>query len=176
MTATPKRVDNIDAYRYFGDPIYTYSLSQGIDDGFLAPYHVHRIMTSYDLTGWRPDPGTRDSYGRIIPEKDYQTPQFEREVALRQRTRAIAHHLTGFLKKTNRLDKTIVFCVDQEHADQMRHELTNLNSDLMQVYPDYVCRVTADEGDIGRGFLSRFQDVETVSPIILTTSHLLTTG
>ncbi len=176
MTATPKRVDNIDTYRYFGDPIYTYSLSQGIDDGFLAPYHVHRIMTSYDVTGWRPAPGTRDRYGHIIPEKDYQTPQFEREVALRQRTRAIARHLTGFLKKTNRLDKTIVFCVDQEHADEMRRELNNLNSDLTRTYPDYVCRVTTDEGNIGRGYLSNFQDLEKASPVILTTSQLLSTG
>ena len=176
MTATPKRVDNIDTYRYFGDPIYTYSLSQGIDDGFLAPYHVYRIMTSYDVTGWRPAPGTRDRYGHIIPEKDYQTPQFEREVALRQRTRTIARHLTGFLKKTNRLDKTIVFCVDQEHADEMRRELNNLNSDLTRTYPDYVCRVTTDEGNIGRGHLSNFQDLEKASPVILTTSQLLSTG
>ena len=176
MTATPKRDDNIDTYRYFGDPIYTYSLRQGIDDGFLAPYHVHRIMTSYDVTGWRPAPGTRDFYGRIIPEKDYQTPQFEREVALRQRTRAIARHLTEFLKKTNRLDKTIVFCVDQEHADEMRRELNNLNSDLTRTYPDYVCRVTTDEGNIGRGHLSNFQDLEKASPVILTTSQLLSTG
>jgi len=176
MTATPKRDDNIDTYRYFGDPLYTYSLSQGIDDGFLAPYHVHRIMTSYDLTGWRPDPGTRDRYGRLIPEKEYLTPQFEREVALRQRTRAIARHLTEFLKKTNRLDKTIVFCVDQEHADEMRRELNNLNSDLTRSYPDYVCRVTTDEKEIGRGHLSNFQDLEKASPVILTTSQLLSTG
>ncbi len=176
MTATPKREDNIDTYSYFGDPIYTYSLSQGIDDGFLAPYRVHRIVTSIDATGWRPAPGTLDRYGRIIPDRQYQTPQFEREVALRQRTRAIAHHLTEFLKKTNRLDKTIVFCVDQEHADEIRRELSNLNSDLMKVYPDYVCRVTDAEGDIGRGHLSNFQDLEKASPVILTTSQLLSTG
>lgn len=176
MTATPKRDDNIDTYSYFGDPIYTYSLSQGIEDGFLAPYRVHRIVTSYDATGWRPQPGELDRYGRVIPEKDYQTRQFEREVALRQRTRAIARHLTDFLKKTDRLAKTIVFCVDQEHADEMRRELNNLNSDLTKAYPDYVCRVTADEGDIGRGHLSNFQDLEKTSPVILTTSQLLTTG
>lgn len=176
MTATPKRDDNVDTYGYFGDPIYTYSLGQGIDDGFLAPYRVYRVMTNVDATGWRPTPGQLDRFGRVIPEKDYATPEFERKVALRERTHAIASHLTGFLKRTNRLDKTIVFCVDQEHADQMRRELTNLNSDLMQTYPDYVCRVTANEGEIGRGYLSRFKDVETTSPIIITTSQLLTTG
>jgi type I restriction enzyme R subunit len=176
MTATPKRDDNVDTYSYFGDPLYTYSLSQGIEDGFLAPYRVHRIVTNYDATGWRPSPGELDRYGRVIPEKDYQTQHFEREVALRQRTRAIAGHLTEFLKKTDRFAKTIVFCVDQEHADEMRRELNNLNTDLTKSYPDYVCRVTADEGDIGRGHLSRFQDVETASPVILTTSQLLTTG
>ncbi len=176
MTATPKRDDNIDTYSYFGDPIYTYTLSQGIEDGFLAPYRVHRIVTSYDVAGWRPRPGDLDRYGRAIPEKDYQTQHFEREVALRQRTRAIAHHLTEFLKKTDRFAKTIVFCVDQEHADEMRRALNNLNSDLTRNFPDYVCRVTASEGDIGRGHLSRFQDLETNSPVILTTSHLLTTG
>lgn len=176
MTATPKRDDNIDTYSYFGEPIYTYSLSQGIEDGFLAPYRVHRVMTNVDAAGWRPQVGETDRYGRVIPEKDYQTRQFEREVALRQRTRAIARHLTEYLKKTDRLAKTIVFCVDQEHADEMRRELNNLNSDLTKVYPDYVCRVTAAEGDIGRGHLSRFQELETASPVILTTSQLLTTG
>jgi type I restriction enzyme R subunit len=176
MTATPKRDDNVDTYRYFGDPVYTYSLSQGIDDGFLAPYRVYRVMTSVDAAGWRPAPGQLDRHGRVIPEQDYTTPEFERKLALRQRTRAIARHLTEFLKKNGRLDKTIVFCVDQEHADEMRRELANLNSDLMQGYPDYVCRVTSDERDIGRGHLSHFQDVETASPAILTTSHLLTTG
>ena len=97
-------------------------------------------------------------------------------VALRARTEAIARHLTDFLKKTDRFAKTIVFCVDQEHASEMRTALNNLNSDLVAQYPDYVCRVTADEGDIGRGHLSRFQDVETKTPTILTTSQLLTTG
>ncbi len=176
MTATPKRDDNVDTYRYFGDPIYTYSLNQGIDDGFLAPYRVYRIMTNVDEAGWRPGPGELDRYGRVIPDQDYTTTEFERKLVLRERTRAIASHLTEFLKKNGRRDKTIVFCVGQEHADEMRRELANLNSDLMQAYPDYVCRVTSAEGDIGRGHLSHFQDVETASPIILTTSQLLTTG
>ena len=176
MTATPKREDNRDTYLYFGNPIYTYSLKQGIDDGFLAPYRVHRIVTQWDAAGWRPSKDDLDRYGREIPDEVYTTADFERRVALRARTQAVARHLTDFLKKTDRFAKTIVFCVDQEHASEMRTALNNLNADLVQQFPDYVCRVTADEGDIGRGHMQRFQDVETRTPVILTTSQLLTTG
>ena len=176
MTATPLRDDNRDTYRYFGNPIYEYSLRQGIDDGFLAPYRVHRVITEWDAAGWRPSQTDVDRYGRPIPDDEYGTKDFERVVALRARTLAIATHLTEFLKKTDRFAKTIVFCVDQEHASEMRAALNNLNSDLVANCPDYVCRVTADEGDIGRGHLGRFQDVDTKVPTILTTSQLLTTG
>src|SRR5437867_3757102 len=176
MTATPLRDENRDTYLYFGNPIYTYSLRQGIDDGFLAPYRVHRIVTQWDAAGWRPSQEDLDRYGRRIPDEAYGTPDFERKVALLKRTEAIAAHLTGFLKSTDRFGKTIVFCVDQEHASEMRAALNNLNADLAQQHPDYVCRVTADEGDIGKGHMQRFQDVETRTPVILTTSQLLTTG
>lgn len=176
MTATPLREDNRDTYLYFGNPIYQYTLRQGIEDGFLAPYRVHRIISEWDAAGWRPSKDELDRYGRAIPDEEYGTKDFERVVALRARTNAIAHHLTEFLKKNDRFAKTIVFCVDQEHADEMRRALSNLNHDLVQQYPDYVCRVTSDEGDIGRGHLGRFQDVDTTSPVILTTSQLLTTG
>jgi type I restriction enzyme R subunit len=176
MTATPLREDNRDTYKYFGNPIYTYTLGQGIDDGFLAPYRVHRVVTDYDAAGWRPSKGELDRYGRQIPDEEYHTEDFERIVALRARTQAIATHLTEFLKKTDRFAKTIVFCVDQEHADQMRFALNNLNSDLVRQYPDYACRVTSEEAQIGRGHLSRFQELETITPVILTTSKLLTTG
>jgi len=176
MTATPLRDDNRDTYRYFGNPLYEYSLRQGIEDGFLAPYRVHRVITEWDAAGWRPSKADLDRYGRPIPDDEYETKDFEKVVALRARTQAIAHHLTAFLKKTDRFAKTIVFCVDQEHASEMRAALNNLNSDLSQQHPDYVCRVTADEGDIGRGHLGRFQDVDTRIPTILTTSQLLTTG
>ena len=176
MTATPLRDDNRDTYLYFGNPIYQYSLRQGIDDGFLAPYRVHRVVTEWDAAGWRPSRDDLDRYGRAIPDDEYQTRDFERVVALRARTEAIARHLTEFLRRTDRFAKTIVFCVDQEHADEMRRALNNLNADLVREYPDYVCRVTADEGDIGRGHLGRFQDVDTRTPVILTTSQLLTTG
>ena len=176
MTATPLRDDNRDTYIYFGNPIYEYSLRQGIDDGFLAPYRVHRVVTEWDAAGWRPSRDELDRYGRAIPDDEYQTNDFERIVALRARTQAIARHLSDFMNKNNKMAKTIVFCVDQEHASEMRAALTKLNPDLMVKHPDYVCRVTSDEGDIGRGHLGRFQDVETQAPVILTTSQLLTTG
>src|SRR2546430_996314 len=176
MTATPLRDETRDTYLYFGNPIYQYSLRQGIEDGILAAYRVHRVITQWDAAGWRTSKDDIDRYGRRIPDEVYGTPDFERKVALLKRTEAIAKHLTDFLKKTDRFAKTIVFCVDQEHASDMRTALNNLNSDLVRQYPDYVCRVTADEGDIGRGHLSRFQDVESRSPVILTTSQLLTTG
>jgi type I restriction enzyme R subunit len=176
MTATPLREDNRDTYLYFGNPIYEYSLRQGIDDGFLAPYRVHRVITQWDATGWRPSKDDLDRYGRPIPDDEYQTKDFERVVALRARTLAIARHLTDFLKKTDRFAKTIVFCVDQPHAAEMREALVNLNADLVAQHPNYVARVTADEGKIGRGHLSDFQDVDETTPVILTTSQMLTTG
>jgi type I restriction enzyme R subunit len=176
MTATPLREDNRDTYRYFGNPLYTYSLRQGIEDGFLAPYRVRQIVTDVDAVGWRPYAGQTDKQGGEIPDDVYQTKDFERILVLKERTAAIARHLTNFLKETHRFGKTIVFCVDQEHADAMRGALAQLNSDLMQQHPDYVVRITSDEGDIGRGFLGRFKDPEETTPVIATTSKLLTTG
>jgi type I restriction enzyme, R subunit len=176
MTATPQRDVNRDTYSYFGEPIYTYSLRQGIDDGFLAPYRVHRIVTSWDAAGWAPTTGQLDRDGKPIPYEQYGTKEFERIVAMRARTELIAKNLTEYLQSTNRYDKTIIFCVDQEHALEMQQALTNLNSDIVKQHPDYICRVTAMEGDIGKGHLSRFQELETKTPVILTTSRLLTTG
>jgi type I restriction enzyme, R subunit len=176
MTATPLRKENRDTYRYFGNPIYIYSLRQGIEDGFLAPYRVHRIVTEWDAAGWRPSQGDLDRYGREIPDNEYQTIDFERAVALKARTEAIARNITDFLKKTDRFAKTIVFCVDQDHADEMRRAINNLNNDLVKKYPDYVCRITSDEGSVGKGYLSKFQELETVTPVLVTTSQLLTTG
>ncbi len=176
MTATPLRQESRDSYEYFGNPVYTYSLRQGIEDGFLAPYRVHRVITTVDAAGWRPSKDEIDRYGREVPDDEYQTKDFERVVALRSRTRAMARHLTDLLKGTDRFAKTLVFCVDQEHAAEMRQELLNLNSDLVMQYPDYVCRVTADEGALGLTHLANFQDVDKPTPVILTTSQLLTTG
>lgn len=176
MTATPLREDNRDTYSYFGDPVYQYSLRQGIGDGFLAPYRVHRVITTFDAVGFRPSVGDLDRWGRVIPDRDYHTPDFERTISLTKRTDAIARHLCDFMRRTDRYAKTIVFCVDQPHADEMRAAIGKLNADLVQKYPDYVCRVTSDEGDIGRGFLSKFQEPELTTPVILTTSQMLTTG
>jgi type I restriction enzyme R subunit len=176
MTATPLRHDNRDTYRYFHNPLYTYSLRQGIDDGFLAPYRVHRIVSTVDAAGWRPTPGEVDRYGREIPDSLYGTPDFDRLIALKARTEAIARNLTDFLKKSDRFAKTIVFCADQEHAEEMRRALNNCNADLAKQYQDYVARVVSDEGDIGRSHLGRFMELETKTPVILTTSQMLTTG
>jgi len=158
LTATPLREENRDTYLYFGNPIYQYSLRQGIEDGFLAPYRVHRIITKWDAAGWRPDKDDLDRYGREIPDEEYTTADFERRIALRARTQAVAKHLTDFLKKTDRFDKTIVFCVDQEHADEMRTALNNLNADLTKQYPNsllsgyksnrFCCLDTASPGNV----------------------------
>ncbi len=176
MTATPLREENRDTYQYFGNPIYTYSLRQGIEDGFLAPYRVHRIVTDVDAAGWRPSKGELDRYGKEIPDIEYGTKDFERLVVLRARTGAIAKSIAEFMAKNNRFDKTIVFCVDQEHANDMRQALSNLNSDIVKEHPDYAVRITSEEGAIGQGHLSRFMDVETDVPVIATTSQLLSTG
>ena len=176
MTATPLRQDNRDTYEYFGKPVYVYSLKQGIQDGFLAPYQVRRIVIDVDAEGYRPYLGQRDDFGREIPDREYTSRDFERILTLIPRTVAVAQHLTAYLKATDRFAKTIVFCYDQDHADRMRRALSNANADLMRDYPEYVARVTGGDGDIGRALLSTFQDVETKTPVILTTSRLLTTG
>jgi len=180
MTATPQRDDNRDTYAYFGNPLYIYSLKQGIEDGFLAPYRVHRVVTSFDAHGWRPNKGQKDKRGEVIPDRVYVTKDFERVVSVEARNKIVAKHITDFLKSTDRKAKTIVFCVDQDHADIMRRELHNLNTDLAAEASargsEYVARVTSDEGERGGGFLDKFQDPEEDFPVILTTSQLLTTG
>jgi type I restriction enzyme R subunit len=176
MTATPKRDETADTYSYFGNPLYEYSLAQGIEDGFLAPYSVRRVVLSPDAHGWSPTEGQLDLFGKEIPEGLYTTSQFERVVSLLSRTEAAARHLTDYLKHTDRWAKTIVFCVDQEHAHQMRQALHNANSDLTRHHPDYVVRIVSDEGEIGVGHLGRFADTESDTPVIATTSQLLSTG
>jgi type I restriction enzyme R subunit len=176
MTATPLRRDNRITYRYFGNPVYTYSLREGIQDGFLAPFRVRRVVSSVDAEGWRPTKEQLDRYGRTIPDKLYGTPEFEKAISLKARTEAVARHLTEYLKSKDRWAKTIVFCVDQEHADDMRRELNNLNTDLTKDHSDYVVRIVSDEGDTGRGYLDKFMDIEARTPVVVTTSQLLTTG
>lgn len=172
MTATPKRDESVDTYAYFGDALYEYSLAQGIDDGFLAPYSVKRVVLSPDAHGWEPDQGQLDLFGKEIPKNLYTTKDFERVVSLLSRTEAAAKHLTDHLKRTDRMAKTIVFCVDREHADQMRRALHNANSDLTKQYPNYAVRIVADDDD----HLSDFADTDKDVPVIATTSQLLSTG
>jgi type I restriction enzyme R subunit len=176
MTATPLRKDNVDTYRYFGNPIYIYSLAQGIEDGFLAPYRVRRVITDIDAAGWQPDPGLLDRFGREVPDDLYETRDFERVVSLLGRTEAVARHLTDYMIKTDRYAKTIVFCVDQEHANDMRKALNNCNTDITRKHPDYVARVVSEEGKVGLRHLGRFQDPERDLPVVVTTSKLLSTG
>ena len=176
MTATPKRDETADTYAYFGDSVFEYSLAQGIEDGFLAPYRVRRIVLSTDAHGWAPDAGQIDLFGKEIPAGLYQPSQFERVVSLLSRTEAAARHLTDYLKRTDRWAKTIVFCVDQEHADQMRRALHTANADLTPQHPDYVVRIVSDEAEIGLGHLGNFADTEKDAPVIATTSQMLSTG
>ncbi len=177
MTATPKRDETADTYDFFGgEPLFEYSLAQGIEDGFLAPYRVRRVVLSPDAEGWSPSQGQLDMFGMEIPQGLYNTNDFERVVSLLARTEIAAKHLTQHLRRTDRWAKTIVFCVNQEHADQMRRALNNENSDLTNQYPDYVVRIVSDEQLIGQGHLSRFADTETNLPVIATTSEMLSTG
>ncbi|NEU77188.1 DEAD/DEAH box helicase family protein [Hassallia byssoidea VB512170] len=176
LTATPLRDDNVDTYRYFGNPLYTYSLKQGIDDGFLAPYRVYRVTTRSDKDGWRASAGEIDRYGRTITNEVYQTPDFERKLVRKARTKAIAQHITDFLKSTNRYAKTIVFCVNEEHVKAMIKELRNLNTDITKDNHDYISRITSDAGDVGKGHLYKFKDVLDETHIIAVTARLLTTG
>lgn len=176
MTATPKREESVDTYRYFGDPLFEYSLAEGIEDGFLAPYRVRRVVLSPDAYGWVPGPDQLDRFGREIPPGTYTTKEFERIVSLLTRTEEAARHLTNYLRGTDRWAKTVVFCVDQEHADQMRRALHNANADLTPRHPDYVVRIVSEEGKVGTGHLSRFADTEQDLPVIATTSQMLSTG
>ncbi len=176
LTATPLRDDNKDTYAYFGNPLYTYSLKQGLEDGFLAPYLVHRVVPEPDATGWRPQDGQLDANGELIPDGIYTTPDFENTLSHLPRTKAVVKHLQTFMVKNGRFDKTIVFCVNQEHADHFRREMSNLNTDLVVQYPDYVVRIVSDEKEIGKGHLDKFMDIDEPIPVVVTTSRLLSTG
>ncbi|OFY84108.1 MAG: DEAD/DEAH box helicase [Bacteroidetes bacterium RIFCSPLOWO2_12_FULL_35_15] len=176
LTATPLREDNKDTYQYFKNPLYTYSLKQGIEDGFLAPYIVHRVVPEPDATGWRPQAGQVDDNGVLIPDGIYTTTDFESSLSYLPRTKAVVKHLHDFMLKNGRFDKTIVFCVNQSHADDFRREFSNLNTDLVKQYPDYVVRIVADEKEIGKGHLGKFMDIDEPIPVVVTTSRLLSTG
>jgi len=175
MTATPKETRHVSNIHYFGDPIYTYSLKQGIEDGFLAPYKVVRIDFDKDLTGWRPQEGKVDRYGHEIDDRIYNQKDFDKNLVLDKRTLLVAKKITEFLKATGRYDKTIVFCEDIEHAERMRQALVNANADLAGEDKRYVMRITGDSIE-GKNELYNFTDPESRQPVIATTSKLLSTG
>lgn len=175
MTATPKETEEVSNIDYFGDPIYTYSLKQGIQDGFLAPYKVIRISIDKDVEGYRPEKGKTDKYGYEIPDKIYTSKDFDRNMVIDERTKLVARTVSEFLKKTNRMDKTIIFCVDIEHAERMRRALVNENRDLFRKNPKYVMRITGDNL-VGKRQLDNFIDPSCRYPVIVTTSKLLSTG
>jgi type I restriction enzyme R subunit len=175
LTATPKETADVSTSHYFGDPIYTYSLKQGIEDGFLAPYKVVRIDLDKDVAGWRPEKGKRDKLGSEIEDRVYNQNDYDRTLVLEQRTQLVARKISQFLKETDRYDKTIVFCEDIEHAERMRQALVNENADLSGANRRYVMRITGDNPE-GKAELDNFIDPESRYPVIVTTSKLLTTG
>ncbi len=175
LTATPKETKDVSTSNYFGEPVYTYSLKQGIEDGFLAPYKVVRVSLDRDLEGYRPAKGKVDKYGNLIEDRIYNVSDFDRNLILEKRTEIVAKKITEFLKKTNRFDKTIVFCVDIDHAERMRQALINENSDLVKENSKYIMRITGDNEE-GKAQLDNFIDPESKYPTIVTTSKLLTTG
>ena len=173
LTATP-RSDRVNSYEYFDNPVYRYSLRQGIEDGYLAPYRVRRIALSPDAEGWQPSSGQRDRMGREVPEGIYGTRDFERVVSLLARTRLAAHHLSGTLRRDPSA-RCMVFCVDTEHADEMRRALIAENRDLVAADPEWVVRIVGIEGERER-LLEDFTDPDKSSPVVATTSRLLSTG
>lgn len=175
LTATPKETKDVSNTDYFGDPIYTYSLRQGIDDGFLAPYKVVRIDIDKDVTGWRPDKGMLDKYGNEIEDRVYNQKDFDKTLVLDKRTQLVAKKISDFLRQTNRFDKTIVFCDNIDHAERMRQALVNENSDLAADNSRYVVRITGDNEE-GKLELDNFIFPESKYPVIATTSKLMTTG
>lgn len=175
LTATPKETKNVSNIDYFGEPIYTYSLKQGIEDGFLAPFKVMRVDIDKDLVGWRPEQGQTDRNGETIEDRIYNQRDMDRTLVLEERTRLVAERVTEFLKSTDRYAKTIVFCEDIDHAERMRQALVNANADLVAANPRYVVRITGDSPE-GKAELDYFIDPESRYPVIATTSKLLSTG
>lgn len=176
LTATPKETKDISNTEYFGDPIYTYSLKQGIDDGFLAPYKVIRVTLSTDTEeGWRPEKGKTDKQGNVIEDKVYNRKDFDRNLAIDERTEKVSKKVTEFLKATDRFSKTIIFCVDIDHAERMRSALAKENADLVAHNYKYVMQITGDNEE-GKMQLGNFINPEEVYPVIATTSKLMTTG
>jgi type I restriction enzyme, R subunit len=175
MTATPKETKYVSNIHYFGKPVYSYSLKQGIQDGFLAPYKVIKVHIDRDLEGYRPELGKVDREGREVDDRIYNQKDFDRTLVIDDRTKLVAKKISDFLRETDRFQKTIVFCVDTEHAARMRQALVNENADLCRDYPRYVMRITGNDKE-GVEQLDSFVDPETKFPVIVTTSQLLSTG
>jgi type I restriction enzyme R subunit len=175
LTATPKETKEISSITYFGDPVYSYSLKQGIEDGFLAPYKVIRIDIDRDLQGWRPSAGQVDKRGQLIEDRIYNQNDMDRTLVLEKRTELVAKKITDFLTATDPFAKTIVFCDDIDHAERMRQALVNLNPERVKENRKYVMRITGDEQE-GKAELDNFINPEERYPVIATTSKLMTTG
>lgn len=175
LTATPKETKDVSSIYYFGDPVYSYTLKQGIEDGFLAPYKVVRIDIDVDLQGWRPSQNQTDKYGQLIEDRIYNQVDMDRTLVLEKRTELVAKKITEFLTATDPFAKTIVFCDDIDHAERMRQALVNLNPERVQANRKYVMRITGDEKE-GKAELDNFINPEEVYPVIATTSKLMTTG
>lgn len=175
LTATPKEDEDVSNIHYFGEPIYTYSLKDGIDDGFLAPYKVIRVNLDVDINGYRPKKGQLDVYGNPLEDRIYTRKEFDKKLVIDERTELVAKRITEFLKNSNRMDKTIVFCVDIDHAERMRQALINQNSDMVKENSKYIMKITGDDSQ-GKAELDNFIDVGSPYPVIVTTSKLLTTG
>lgn len=175
LTATPKETDEVSNTDYFGEPVYTYSLKEGIEDGFLAPYKVVRVDLDIDLQGWRPTRGQLDENGELIQDRIYNAKDFDRVMVIDERTQLVAETITAYLKRTDPMAKTIVFCNDIDHAERMRRALVNLNKDQVAKNEKYVMKITGDD-DVGKAQLDNFINPKRPYPVIATTSELMTTG
>jgi len=174
MTATPKETRYQSNITYFGEPLYSYSLKQGIDDGFLAPFKVINIKTNIG-DEWRPIKGQRDIHGNLIEDRIYNNTDYDYNIVIEDRIREVAHEITTYLKQTGRMNKTIVFCANEDHAERMRVELVNENADMCRKNPDYVVRITGSD-EYGKSKLDYFISVSSEYPVVATTSKLLSTG
>lgn len=175
LTATPKETEEVSNSYYFGDPVYTYTLKQGIEDGFLAPYKVVRIDIDVDLQGWRPTKGQTDKHGELIEDRIYNQKDFDRTLVIDERTELVAQTITSYLQRTDPMAKTIVFCNDIDHAERMRRALINCNPEQVKKNEKYVMKITGDD-ELGKAQLDNFINPKKPYPVIATTSELMTTG
>ena len=175
LTATPKETDEVSNIDYFGEAVYTYSLKEGIEDGFLSPYKVIRVDIDIDAQGWRPTKGQVDKNGELIVDRIYNQKDFDRTLVIDERTQLVAETITNYLKRTDPMAKTIVFCNDINHAERMRRALVNLNPDQVAKNEKYVMKITGDD-ELGKNQLENFMNPKKAYPVIATTSELMTTG